>query len=324
VKRSEHILGAAFALFLAAPFGAATAMNITLPDAAIANVDAFEQLGSYAVPVGPFANGAVPTRIVEGAVRQRVWRINAAGRTSTLELLAPLRAQLLGAGFQTLFECETVACGGFDFRYGTQILPEPEMHVDLGDFRFFAAQRGQNVVSLIVSRSTIAGFVQMIEVGTSTSEPPRLTTSTMTAAAPLTAPAQDSPAPESDLGTQLIQGGSVVLEDLVFASGSAVLSAGDYPALDALADWLKRNPTLTVALVGHTDAAGGLEGNIALSRKRAEAVRQSLIQTRGVSAAQLEAQGVGYLAPRATNLTDAGREKNRRVEVMVTSTQVAP
>ncbi|MFN3845176.1 MAG: OmpA family protein, partial [Paracoccaceae bacterium] len=71
-------------------------------------------------------------------------------------------------------------------------------------------------------------------------------------------------------------------------------------------------------------ASGGLEGNIALSRKRAEAVRQYLIKEHGIPAKQLEAQGVGYLAPRASNQTDDGREKNRRVEVMVTSTLIAP
>jgi outer membrane protein OmpA-like peptidoglycan-associated protein len=76
-----------------------------------------------------------------------------------------------------------------------------------------------------------------------------------------------------------------------------------------------------VAIVGHTDASGGLEANIALSRKRAQAVRNVLIEAFGVPAAQIQAEGVGYLSPRASNLTEAGRTQNRRVEVMLTSTQ---
>ena len=116
----------------------------------------------------------------------------------------------------------------------------------------------------------------------------------------------------------------LALEDLVFASGSSALAAGEYASLQGLAAWLRENPALTVALVGHTDASGGLEGNIALSRKRADAVRQYLIGAENIPAAQVEAQGVGYLSPRASNLDEAGREKNRRVEVMLTSTQVSP
>ena len=76
-----------------------------------------------------------------------------------------------------------------------------------------------------------------------------------------------------------------------------------------------------VLLVGHTDAAGGLEANIALSRRRAASVVAHLVGELGVSRAQVSAEGVGYLVPRASNLTDQGRAENRRVEVVLTSTQ---
>jgi hypothetical protein len=70
--------------------------------------------------------------------------------------------------------------------------------------------------------------------------------------------------------------------------------------------------------VGHTDAEGGRDSNIALSEARAEAVRRHLIDvTLGVNPAQLDAAGIGYLAPRATNETAGGREANRRVEVVL-------
>lgn len=91
--------------------------------------------------------------------------------------------------------------------------------------------------------------------------------------------------------------------------------------LGALADYLKQNPARQVTLVGHTDAVGSLDANIALSKRRARSVMQYLTQELGVSASQVAAEGVGYLAPRASNLTDAGREANRRVEVTLTSTE---
>ncbi|MDO8881387.1 MAG: OmpA family protein [Pseudotabrizicola sp.] len=329
MTRTRTTLFAALALTLVAPAGLAQAITLEMPFAAVPSVAKTQDLTSYALPIAAYSNGVLPTRIVEGALQQTAWRIDAPG-VSTLELLMPLRAQLRQAGFQTVFECEAVACGGFDFRYGTMILPEPDMHVDLGDYRFFSAERGTEVVSLIVSRTAASGFVQMIHVGGQVNAAPLLTASSKAASGgqmvALTAPArpQTDAATSDTLGDRLLTGGAVALEDLVFASGSSALTEGPFASLAGLAGWLRDNPGLTVALVGHTDASGGLEGNIALSRKRAEAVRQHLIRAEGVAATQIEAQGVGYLSPRASNLTDEGRERNRRVEVMVTSTQVAP
>lgn len=115
-------------------------------------------------------------------------------------------------------------------------------------------------------------------------------------------------------------GGAVVLQGLDFGTGAAELTDGRYAALAALAAWLAANPDKTVALVGHTDASGGLDGNIVISKRRAASVRTRLIEAYGVPGAQIEAQGVGYLAPIASNATEAGRQKNRRVEAVLTST----
>jgi OOP family OmpA-OmpF porin len=108
---------------------------------------------------------------------------------------------------------------------------------------------------------------------------------------------------------------------LDFGTGAADLTEGRYESLAALADWLKANPDKTVALVGHTDASGGLDGNIVISKRRAESVRARLIAAYDIPPAQIEAQGVGYLSPIGSNLTEEGRQKNRRVEAILTSTQ---
>lgn len=265
---------------------------------------------SYNLPIGPYDNGKIPAQQLEGQFSQTAWRINRPGET-TLQLLQPLRDQLQAAGFSLLFECEAASCGGYDFRFGTKNLPEPNMHIDFGDYRFLAATRGEDFVSLMVSRSAQAGFVQMTYLG---------------AAEPSTAPSPPSPSgtpapllPPSSLA-ELTSQGAVALEDLVFDTGASALKSGDYASLRDLAAWLQDHPDLSVALVGHTDASGGLETNITLSRKRAEAVRQTLLRQYGVTNTQVEAQGVGYLAPRASNQTPEGRERNRRVEVLITST----
>ena len=71
--------------------------------------------------------------------------------------------------------------------------------------------------------------------------------------------------------------------------------------------------------MGHSDAVGSLEANIALSRARARSVAGRLVDTHGVARGQLRAEGAGYLAPRASNATEDGRALNRRVEVVVLS-----
>jgi len=94
-----------------------------------------------------------------------------------------------------------------------------------------------------------------------------------------------------------------------------------FTSLTELADYLKANPEKRVALVGHTDAEGSLAGNISLSKRRAASVMDRLINDLGVNPGQLEAEGIGYLAPIASNQTDDGRTRNRRVEAILVSTE---
>ncbi|MBL8561135.1 MAG: OmpA family protein [Gemmobacter sp.] len=262
------------------------------------------------IATAPWAAGA-PQGLRDGTLEQTAWRIDTP--QSTLDLAARLQAQLEAAGWKILFTCETRGCGGFDFRYQLPLLNEPDMHVDLGDFRYVSAEKGGEALSLTISRATGAGFVQLTRVTPGARAPE---TPTVAPVAPLALPA-----PVSDLGARLEASGAVVLGDLVFASGKAALEPGDYASLRALADYMAARPEAKIALVGHTDASGGLAGNVALSEARAGAVRKVLISL-GIQGERIEAKGVGYLAPRASNLTPEGRTQNRRVEVMLTSTQV--
>ena len=88
------------------------------------------------------------------------------------------------------------------------------------------------------------------------------------------------------------------------------------PTLKAIAELLKKNPSLKVYVVGHTDMTGKLEYNMELSEKRAEAVVNALNNEYGIAADRLKAKGVGPLCPVSTNKTEEGRKLNRRVDLV--------
>jgi outer membrane protein OmpA-like peptidoglycan-associated protein len=311
---------------LALPLQAASDLDLSFPGKAEQTLLNSQDMTSFQIATGPFEDGHLPGTQAEGTVRQVAWRI-AMEKPSTLQIMQGLRAQVAAAGFKILFDCETESCGGFDFRFEINVLPEPDMHVDLGDFRYLTAERqgplGPEYLSLLVSRSPQSGFVQLTQVGgaqpvSASSRPQVAAAASLPGAAPAKAVVETT---EADLAARLDAGLPVVLEDLEFPSGSVAVEADDYASLAALADWLKANPTAHVMLVGHTDASGGMLPNVALSKQRAASVRALLLGRFALPAAQVSSDGVGPLAPRSDDLTPEGRGKNRRVEVIVTPTQ---
>lgn len=299
----------------------ADAADVRLPDGAVLAKQRLEQDGSYALPVGAWDEAsAVPTQTVTGRVVRQAWRLGGTGMSS-YQILLNLRQQLLDEGYEIVFECEDVTCGGFDFRFGTDVIGEPDMHVDLGDFRFLSATMPGNpndAVSLLVSRSASAGFVQVIQVTQADAPAASVEPKASTKAEPGSAlPATLA----GDIGAAMESVGRFILADLVFATGSSDLGPGRFNSLAELADYLKANPEKRVALVGHTDAEGSLAGNISLSKRRAASVMDRLVNDFGVNPGQLEAEGIGYLAPIASNQTDDGRTRNRRVEAILISTE---
>lgn len=300
------------ALCLAATMSAApvSALDLALPLGARETVSRVTPQGSYDLPIGAWTEAAgVPIASLEGEVRRTAWRISGAGIT-TGQVIGPIREQLMSDRYDIIFECSARSCGGFDFRFGTEVLRAPNMYVDLSDYRFLSAKSADatQALSLLVSRDGDSVFVQLIEVG-----PPGRPALSVSAA-----PTAGVPEDAGDVVAQLESVGHVVLSDLEFASGSASLGSGSVQSLDAVVAYLTANPTRQITFVGHTDATGSLEANIALSRRRAEAARAYVV-ARGVPASQVAADGVGFLSPRATNLTPAGREANRRVEAVLIS-----
>ncbi len=300
----------------------ATASVLRLPEGATLTGEVVEDNSVYALPIGVWEEASgVPSVALEGRVVQRAWRLGGTGMSS-FQILLTLRQQLIDAGYEVVFECEDSTCGGFDFRFGTRVIGEPAMHVDLGDYRFLAATREgarREGVSLLVSRSISAGFVQVTEVGPSLGQ--AIDEAVATASTKATPGAAMPRLLSRDIGEAMELAGRYVLADLVFATGSADLGPGEYASLAELAAYLKADPARRVALVGHTDAEGSLAGNISLSKRRAASVLDRLVTGLGVRRGQLEAEGVGYLAPLASNQSDSGRAINRRVEAILVSTE---
>ena len=108
----------------------------------------------------------------------------------------------------------------------------------------------------------------------------------------------------------------LTLGDVLFAVGKADLKPGAARTLDKLVAAMRREPETTVTIEGHTDSTGRHAYNVTLSQRRANAVR-SYLASKGIAGARIETRGLGPDFPVATNATEAGRQQNRRVEVLV-------
>lgn len=111
--------------------------------------------------------------------------------------------------------------------------------------------------------------------------------------------------------------GRIALYGVFFDTGKSELKPESKPQLEEMAKLLQANPSFKVHVVGHTDNQGPLDGNLALSRQRAQAVVDALVKSYKVDAKRLSAAGVASYAPLASNADEAGRARNRRVELVL-------
>jgi outer membrane protein OmpA-like peptidoglycan-associated protein len=136
-------------------------------------------------------------------------------------------------------------------------------------------------------------------------------------AAELAAQLRDLQARQTDRGLVLTLG------DVLFDSGQATLKPGAASTIDRLAAFLGRAPDRSVAIEGHTDSVGTESYNLSLSENRASAVKAALV-AKGIPADRVITVGKGEGQPVASNDNSAGRQQNRRVEIIVSNpTEVA-
>lgn len=128
----------------------------------------------------------------------------------------------------------------------------------------------------------------------------------------------------SDLETRETERGVVVtVGDVLFEVNKADLKAGAIRNLDTLVEFLQGYPDRNIRVEGHTDSTGAADYNLGLSQRRAQSVRDLLVD-RGIGPGRITTEGLGEEYPVASNNTDAGRQQNRRVEIILLKPGVDP
>ena len=253
-----------------------------------AEVSAFDE---FDVPTGAIKNGKVSkSEHLEGKVTMFAYR-NPDGR-STLEIFRNYESGLKDAGFATLFTCKGGQCGEQIGLKGLGYLPNGE------DARYLAARHARPEGDVYV-----AMHVQPISTSVVVVEVKPMETGLVKVSA-------------DALGKDLARAGHVAVYEILFDTGKADLEPASGGALKEIAALLAKDPALKLYVVGHTDNVGALAQNLDLSKRRAQAVVTALTTTYNVAPARLQADGVGPLAPVAGNNDEAGRAKNRRVELV--------
>lgn len=127
---------------------------------------------------------------------------------------------------------------------------------------------------------------------------------------------QDVIADAKSLENKIEKTGSVAVYGIYFDTGKSEIKPESEPAISEIAKLLKADPELKLYVVGHTDNAGTFDYNLKLSQARASAVVAYLVNKNGIAAARLTSFGAGPTSPVASNKSDEGRARNRRVELV--------
>lgn len=280
-----------------------------------------ESFASVRVPQSPGtlgANGKLAfskETTVEGHV-QSYFYIGPKER-SALEIFRNYQSALRSAGLTTLFQCEMNECAAARI---TEHHTEEAVRV-----RAWQPNRNGNPASsvdrdvrFISARGTRNGAEIFVMVYVA--EPNSLWE------APATIVLVVEPKPLEDgkvlvdlaaLKRSLTSEGKVALYGIYFDTGKATLKPESKAQLDEMAKLLTSDPKLKVFIVGHTDNQGAFDTNRELSKQRASAVTTALVQQYKIDGSRLRAEGVANLAPVASNADEAGRAKNRRVELVL-------
>jgi len=235
------------------------------------------------------------TEEVQGTTTRIVYE-NPADR-STVEIFRNYRQALERADAEILFSCEVDACGPAYAR-GRWNRENGLFAATDGEPRYLAARVGTGDATAYVAVMVGKARTQLDVVETKVMDEGLI--------------AVDPTA----LAKAIESAGSVRIYGILFDVDKAEIRPESKQTLDAIAELLRAKPELSLFVVGHTDGTGALDHNVKLSDARARSVVAALIGRYGIAATRLDAHGVGPLVPVAPNTTDAGRQQNRRVELV--------
>lgn len=254
------------------------------------------------IPTGPAKNRKfTSTKTVAGKTFRIAYQMPLG--PSLLEVMRNFRIKLEQSGFQVVYACKDTKCGRTDFGHNVEKAPLPGFILDPFTFRYMAAKKageagktGDIWATVIVSKANKKIYAQIFVVETKGMVYRMIDAKKMKSGISKT--------------------GHVALYGIYFDHDKAVLKPKSKPTLDEIAKLMSANPSLKLIVVGHTDNQGKWDYNMKLSARRAQAVVAALTRTRGIAKGRLKGAGVGFLAPVASNATEAGRAKNRRVELI--------
>jgi OmpA-OmpF porin, OOP family len=239
---------------------------------------------------------------------------------SSLEVMRNYQAAIQKAGLKTIFACEKAACGE---RFGDIFYT----YKGLGDFqgegssdywaspfnygredeRYMLASGKRSDGSPVFAAVYVVGPTggQLGGVYLQIVEPKAMETDKVSVS--LNA---------DDMSKGLATEGKIALYGLYFDTGKAVIKPESKAQLAEMAALMQKDAALKVYIVGHTDNQGAAASNITLSQQRADAVVKALVSEYKIPAARMAAKGVASYSPIASNDSDAGKAKNRRVELV--------
>ena len=279
----------------------------------------FDQLTIALSPIASYDSdkktfGVAKTATFRGELTRLVYLVPTG--PSSLEVAENYRQSLSAAGFKIMFESGGTALGEYQSEWFGA--PLEDQICQLLEYspkasHYIAAERNQNG-----QKTDIALYVTEYQDGTRCDNEVKdaqviaelfvIKSGTMTNKM-VTVSA-------SDIQKGIDAQGHIAIYGIYFDTNKVDLKPESKPSLEQVAAYLKQNPAMNIHVVGHTDSVGLLDANLKLSRGRAAAVVAALVHNYGVPENRLNPAGVGSLAPVATNTTDSGRAKNRRVELI--------
>jgi hypothetical protein len=265
-----------------------------------------KEFDEFTFPLGKLTNenNFTKSQHLEGKITRIVY-VAPAGR-SVVEVFRNYQGALKKAGFETLFTCGPQDCAGsggtsprvygsgeYDDYWG----PDHGIHYVSAKL---ARPEGDVYVSLLIDDQG-GDFRPNTELYVIEVKPMESDLITVNAAS---------------LANDINRTGHASVYGIYFDTGKADVKPESEAAMKEIAKLLQGNPKLRLYVVGHTDNQGTLDMNMDLSRRRADAVLAALTTKYGVPAGRLRSYGAGPYAPVATNKTEEGRAKNRRVELV--------
>ena len=237
-----------------------------------------------------------------------------AGRNA-LEVFRNFQAALKDAGFNTLYTCDLAVCDNLSFHKFTSA--DGVVSGNRAQEHFVSARlaggEGTVYVQVYVTENLNwppegqpAG--RRVDKGLSVAQLEISETKSMDAG--LVTVNADT------MKKAIAETGRVALYGLFFDTGKADMKPESKPALAEIVKLLNGEPSMRLLVVGHTDTVGSPQSNQELSRRRAQSVVDALVKGIGIEPGRLQAAGVGFASPVATNRNEQGRAKNRRVELV--------